>query len=53
MIGLESDLASLNVKRDAIPLMAEEASRQWTAQFNPRQIEKSDFVSLYEAAYSG
>lgn len=53
MIGLESDLASLNVRRDAIPLMAEEASRQWTAQFNPRQIEKSDFVSLYEAAHSG
>lgn len=53
MIGLESDLASLNVRRDAIPLMAEEAARQWTAQFNPRQVEKSDFVSLYEAAYSG
>lgn len=51
--GLESNLASLKVRQDAIPLMAEEAERQWTAQFNPRKIEKSDFVSLYEAAYSG
>lgn len=51
--GLKSDLASLEVRKDAIPLMAEEAERQWTAQFNPRKIEKSDFVSLYEAAYSG
>lgn len=51
--GLKSDLASLEVRQDAIPLMAEEAERQWTAQFNPRKIEKSDFVSLYEAAYSG
>ncbi len=51
--GLKSNLESLDVRQDAIPLMAEEAERQWTAQFNPREIGKSDFVSLYEAAYSG
>jgi alcohol dehydrogenase len=44
-------LAELGVKRDSIPVLAEEAARQWTAGFNPRQVSKSDFVGLYEAAF--
>jgi alcohol dehydrogenase len=34
-----------------IPSLAEEASIQWTAQFNPRPLNIQDFTQLYEAAY--
>jgi alcohol dehydrogenase len=37
--------------RNKITLLAEEASRQWTATFNPRPVSKEDFVALYEAAF--
>ena len=30
--------------------VAEEAARQWTANFNPRPVTKADFVALYRAA---
>ncbi len=45
-------LAQAGVMRAAIPMLAEEATRQWTAQFNPRPISTSDFVQLYEAAFA-
>jgi len=32
-------------------LLAMEAAKQWTANFNPRRIAEDDFVSLYEAAF--
>ena len=32
-----------------IPTLAEEASAQWTASFNPRAITASDFVQIYES----
>jgi len=30
-------------------MLAEEAARQWTAQFNPRPVAKEDFLRLYES----
>jgi alcohol dehydrogenase len=51
------DLASLprmldhyGVKLEDIPGLADEAARQWTAQFNPRPVAASDFQALYIAA---
>jgi alcohol dehydrogenase class IV len=44
-------LADCGVPRSAIPMLAAEAARQWTAGFNPRKVEVNDFVSLYEAAF--
>ncbi len=49
--GLPCSLSQCGVKRSKIPALAEEASRQWTAQFNPRPVVKKDFVSLYDAAF--
>jgi alcohol dehydrogenase len=43
-------LAECGVRESDIPLMAEEAARQWTANFNPRSVGVHDFISLYEAA---
>lgn len=36
----------------AIPTLAGEANRQWTARFNPREISAGDFEKLYAAALS-
>lgn len=49
--GMPRSLAECGVTRDAIPMLAEEASRQWTASFNPRKVEVTDFVALYTAVF--
>jgi alcohol dehydrogenase len=48
LAGLKAKLSSLGLSRDGIPVLAEEASRQWTAQFNPRPIGAEDFARLLE-----
>lgn len=50
--GMPRDLVKLGVDRKAIPTLAEEAARQWTAGFNPIRVEAADFVRLYEAAFA-
>jgi alcohol dehydrogenase len=44
-------LAECGVERDAVPQLAEEAARQWTATFNPRAVTKEDFAKLYEETF--
>ena len=34
-----------------LPTLATEAATQWTAQFNPRPVNVSDFMKLYEQVY--
>jgi alcohol dehydrogenase len=48
LAGLSAPLASFGVTADGIPALAEEAAKQWTAQFNPREIRAADFAKLYE-----
>ena len=48
--GLRAPLREFGVTREAIPALAEEAARQWTATFNPRAISAEDFARLYEEA---
>ncbi|MFO0808863.1 MAG: iron-containing alcohol dehydrogenase [Gemmataceae bacterium] len=48
--GLPTTLADLGVSRSILPLLAEEASQQWTARFNPRPVTEADLLRLYEAA---
>jgi alcohol dehydrogenase len=43
-------LAECGIPNSAIPVLAEEAARQWTAQFNPRPITAGDFERLYRDA---
>ena len=31
-------------------LLAEDATRQWTGKFNPRPLQREDFISLYRRA---
>jgi len=44
-------LSQCGVERSAIPLLAAEAAKQWTAAFNPRLISESDFIRLFESVF--
>ena len=43
-------LAEHGVKPENLRDLAEMAAKQWTAQFNPRQLNLEDFVELYRSA---
>jgi alcohol dehydrogenase class IV len=49
--GMPRSLGDCGVTRSIIPTLADEASKQWTATFNPREITKDDFARLFEAAF--
>lgn len=48
LAGLGAGLASLGVTAELVPVMAREASAQWTASFNPVAFTVADFESLYQ-----
>lgn len=49
--GLPDRLRDCGVDGASLPLLADEASRQWTAGFNPRPVDAAALLSLYEAAF--
>ncbi len=48
---LPRNLRECGVRREAIAQLAEEAAKQWTATFNPREIGTAEFEELYEKAF--
>jgi len=52
LAGVPRSLTDCGVEPAKIKLLAEEASRQWTAGFNPRSVTVPDFAGLYEAAFA-
>lgn len=48
--GLPVSIAEYGIDASAIPDLARDAASQWTAQFNPRPIARSDFEALYRDA---
>jgi alcohol dehydrogenase len=48
---MPTKIRSYDVKRKQLPELAVMASKQWTAQFNPRVPTVDDFESLYRAAF--
>ena len=40
-------LGAYNVSESDLPELAEEAARQWTAQFNPRPVAAEDLLQVY------
>jgi alcohol dehydrogenase len=48
--GIPRSLSEAGVDAASIPVMASEASRQWTATFNPRPITAADFEAVYRSA---
>jgi alcohol dehydrogenase len=48
--GLEESTRAHGVRPEDVPALAEEASRQWTAQFNPRPVGQSELEALLAAS---
>lgn len=51
-VSLSRSLEELNIKRDAIPALAQQAAEQWTGKYNPRQADVDDYIVIYEQAYA-
>ena len=49
--GLPRALQSLKVPREDLPILAENATKEWTGTFNPRPLDASSAQLLYERAY--
>src|SRR5438128_4707386 len=49
--GLQNTLSAAGVKRDHLPVLAEEAAMQWTGGFNPRPFGLSGALEVYQWAY--
>ncbi len=49
--GLATRLRDLEVDPERIPVLAQGAARQWTANFNPRPVTESDFAEIYRQAW--
>ncbi|MCB9855649.1 MAG: iron-containing alcohol dehydrogenase [Phycisphaerales bacterium] len=49
-VGLPTSLRALGVSETSLPEMAEVAATQWTARFNPREVDASTMHDLYRAA---
>ncbi len=43
-------LTDYSIHKNDLPMLAREASKQWTAQFNPRPVEVEDFERIYAGA---
>ena len=50
LAGIPRSLKELEIDAADIPMLADEASKQWTATFNPRPVDRSHFASFYEQA---
>lgn len=49
--GLPATLHECGIERKALPKLAEAASCQWTATFNPVPVSRDSLLKLYEQAY--
>ena len=49
--GQPTRLRDCGVSEGILPLLAEEASQQWTARFNPRPVTEESLLRIYEAAW--
>lgn len=49
--GLNTNLRACGVDESTLPMLATEAARQWTANFNPRPVTVDDLAALYKAAW--
>ncbi|MBN70495.1 MAG: alcohol dehydrogenase [Gimesia sp.] len=51
LAGAPTTLTECEVDTGLFDQLAEEASRQWTGNFNPRPVDQSSLRELYECAY--
>jgi alcohol dehydrogenase len=48
---LSTRLSELGIAHDTLTNLATDAAKQWTAKFNPRAVDQSHLLSLYEQAF--
>ena len=48
---LPTRLRDFKIQREDLPQLAEEAAKEWTGKFNPRQVSKVELLELYAATY--
>ncbi|QDT47157.1 Alcohol dehydrogenase 2 [Symmachiella dynata] len=48
--GQATSLAPWNIHPDSLSQLAEEASKQWTGNFNPRPVDQQSLKEIYECA---
>jgi alcohol dehydrogenase len=51
--GLPATLRSLSIPRQDLPLLAENATKEWTGTFNPRPLDAAAALALYQKAFGG
>lgn len=51
MAGAPTSLSQCEVDLSLVEQLAEEASRQWTGNFNPRPVDQTSLRELYECAF--
>ncbi|QDT92850.1 iron-containing alcohol dehydrogenase [Gimesia algae] len=51
LAGAPTTLSECEVDPNLVDQLAEEASRQWTGNFNPRPVDQSSLRDLYECAF--
>jgi alcohol dehydrogenase len=49
--GLPRHLRELGVSEEDLPMLAQEAAAQWTGQFNPRRLDMTGALQIYQAAF--
>jgi alcohol dehydrogenase len=49
--GLAGTLTECGVPKDRLPELAEAATQQWTGRFNPVEMNRNEYLQLYEAAF--
>jgi alcohol dehydrogenase len=49
--GLSQSLDQLNVEFDRLPELATSAAQQWTGTFNPRPVDHSTLLEIYQSAF--
>ena len=49
--NLPSMLRDFEIDDGDLPKLAEEAANEWTGKFNPRPVNKTELLQLYESAY--
>lgn len=49
--GLATTLSDCGVDCESVDRLADDAAKQWTAKFNPRELAIADFAALYRAAF--
>ena len=49
--GLLKSLRNAGVLQSDLPLLADDAAKQWTGKFNPRSFDSSGAMEVYQCAY--